>query len=125
MSDELERALRDVRDTLLTKPVSPRVESPADINLHYCRFVAESVADELGDEYELQILEDGGRGFVHTWIAWNGRHYDAERPEGVDDYHDLPFFTRHPEAAIHVERATADPADIRRRFGDALYPHIH
>mgnify|MGYP006289626547 CR=1 FL=1 len=122
MATDIEQALREIRETLLTKPVSPRVETPADINNHYCRYVAETVQDRLGDQYDLQILEDGGRGFVHTWIMYDGRHYDAERPEGVDDYHDLPFFERHPEAAMHVEPDTADQAELRRRGVEPLYP---
>lgn len=122
MEDELQRALREVRETLLDEPVSPRVENPTDINLHYCRFVAETVAERLGHQDDVEILEDGGRGFVHTWLAYDGRHYDAECPEGVADYRDLPFFERHPEAAIHVEPASVDPASLRTRGLEPLYP---
>lgn len=124
MSGELEQALRDVRDKLLSNPVSPRVENPADINNHYCRYVAETVVDREGDKYDLQILGDGGRGFVHMWIACNGRHYDAECIEGVDDHRDLPFFQRHPEAVIHIEPGTANQAEIRNRGVDPLHPDI-
>lgn len=122
MPDEIERALRDVRDKLLENPVSPRVEEPEDINIHYCRYVANSVAERVGDRYDVQILEDGGRGFAHTWIAIDGRHYDAECIEGVDDYRGLPFFRRHPEAAVHVEPGTTGQADIRNRGTEPLYP---
>lgn len=122
MEDELQRALREVRETLLDEPVSPRVEEPADINLHYCRFVAETVAERLGHRDDVEILEDGGRGFVHNWLAHDGRHYDAECPEGVADYRHLPFFERHPEAAIHVEPASVDPASLRTRGLEPLYP---
>ena len=112
--------LREVRDTLLAEPVSPRVEAPADINHHYCRYVAETVAGRIDDD--VQILEDGGRGFVHTWLYSDGRHYDAECVEGVADYRDLPFFRRHPEAAVHVESGTVDQAALRHRGGVPLYP---
>lgn len=122
MAEEIERALREVRNVLLSEPVSPRVEVPADINLHYCRFVAETVAERVGDDVDVEILEDGGRGFVHVWVAHDGRHYDAERVEGVTDYRDLPFFQRHPEAAIHMERGTVSPATLRRRYEEPLYP---
>jgi hypothetical protein len=34
----------------------------------------------------------------HTWIYFNGKHYDAEAPNGVDKWYDLPlnkkFFNR-------------------------------
>ncbi|MFB6354832.1 MAG: hypothetical protein ABEJ92_12195 [Halobacteriales archaeon] len=120
MPPAIERALRKVRDTLLAEPVSPRVETPADINRHYCRYVAESVAERLDEE--VVVLEDGGRGYVHTWLARDGRHYDAECVEGVDDYRELPFFRRHPEAAVGVEPGTADPAAVRNRGSTPLYP---
>jgi len=120
MPEALRRVLREVRDTLLGEPVSPRVEEPADVNRHYCRYVAETVAGRLDDD--VQILEDGGRGFVHTWLYSDGRHYDAECVDGVADYRDLPFFQRHPEAAVHVEPGTVDPASLRNRGGAPLYP---
>ncbi len=124
MAEELERTLREVRGVLLSEPVSPRVELPADINRHYCRFVAETVAERVDDELDIEVLEDGGRGFVHVWVAHDGRHYDAERVEGVTDYRDLPFFQRHPEAAVHVEQGTVSPATLRQRCMEPLYPEI-
>ena len=122
MAAELRRALCEVRDTLLEEPVSPRVEAPADVNRHYCRYVAETVAGRLDDGYGVEVLEDGGRGFAHTWLYYAGRHYDAECVDGVGDYRDLPFFQRHPEAVVHVEPGTADPASLRNRGGAPLYP---
>lgn len=124
MPEELKQVLREVRDKLLSNPVSPRVEEPADINLHHCRYVAETVADQTPDNINIEILEDGGRGFAHTWLWCDGRHYDAECIDGVDDYRDLPFFQRHPEAAIHVEPGTTDPADLRGRGCEPLYPDV-
>lgn len=122
MATEVAEALREVRDELLSNPVSPRVDAPRDINLRYCRYVAETVADRLGPDRPVAVLEDGGRGFVHTWLAVEGRHYDAECVEGVDDYRDLPFFRRHPEAAVHVEVDRPDLAALRAREREALYP---
>lgn len=122
MAVELREAIREVRDTFLTEPVSPRVATPRDINLHYCRYVAETVANDVAGAADVEILEDGGRGFVHTWIACDGRHYDAECIDGVADYRDLPFFKRHPESAIHVEPASTDPSRVRNRGRRPLYP---
>lgn len=31
---------------------------------------------------------------THSWIAFEGRHYDAEAPDGVDNLFHLPFFVR-------------------------------
>lgn len=103
---------------------SPRVEDPADINLHYCQYVAETVVEQLDADVEVEIVEDGGRGFVRTWIVHDGRHYDAECVEGVSEYLELPFFRRHPEAAIQIEPATADAATLRQRGMRPLYPEI-
>lgn len=84
--------------------------------------MAETVADRVDDELDVVILEDGGRGYVHTWLAYDGRHYDAECVEGVADHRDLPFFERHPEAAIHLEPESTDPAQVRHRGEAPLYP---
>jgi len=34
----------------------------------------------------------------HSWIYVDGKHYDAEAPEGVDDMFDLPSFSAENEA---------------------------
>lgn len=96
----------------------------ANINLHDCRCVAGTVVEWLGDDADVEIVEDGRRGFVHTWIVHDRRHYDAECIEGVTDHRDLPFFQRYPEAAIHMEPSTVDPASLRQRGTEPLYPEI-
>ena len=30
----------------------------------------------------------------HQWIYYNGKHYDAERPNGVNKWYELPIFQR-------------------------------
>lgn len=124
MPRALERELAAVRETLLANPVSPRVETPRDINQHYCRYVAETVVERVGDRDDVEVVEDGARGFAHTWVVCDGRHYDAECVEGVDDYRALPFFRRHPEAALRPEPGSADFAALRRRGREPLYPQI-
>lgn len=115
MSQEIERTIREVRDVLLSNPVSPRVEDPEDINNHFCSCVAETVAGRVDDQLDVRILEDGAMGMAHVWIACEGRHYDAECPDGVTDYRDLPFFRRHPEAVMHVEPGSVSLATVRNR----------
>lgn len=41
-------------------------------------------------EAEVDDLDLGG----HLWLTLDNRHYDAECPEGVDSFFDLPFFQR-------------------------------
>lgn len=31
---------------------------------------------------------------THVWISTGGKHYDAEAPDGVQNFFDLPFFKR-------------------------------
>jgi hypothetical protein len=32
---------------------------------------------------------------THIWLFLDGRHYDAEAPEGVGSFYELPFFQRY------------------------------
>lgn len=123
MTEELGRVLREVRDTLLSNPVSPRVETAADINNHYCRYVAETIAERVSEACDVTILEDGG-GYAHVWLACEGRHYDAECVEGVTDYRNLPFFRRHREAVVHPEPGSSSQSAIRHRGVEPLYPDL-
>jgi hypothetical protein len=122
MAAEPTRTLREVRDRLLAEPVSPRVEDARDINLHHCRYVARTVAERVGEEVDVEILEDGGSGYGHVWLRCAGRHYDAECVEGVDDHRSLPFFRRHPEAAVGVSSAATPLSSLRHRGERPLYP---
>lgn len=36
----------------------------------------------------------------HFWISHEGKHYDAECPDGVKSFFDLPYFQRQIEAQI-------------------------
>lgn len=41
---------------------------------------------------------------AHTWVEYEGRHYDAEAISGVYNWHDLPIFRRGiPIDAEHVK----------------------
>lgn len=67
---------------------------------------------------------------THMWIFFGGKHYDAEKPNGVPHFLQLPFFVRNmklwrkktvrenesnPE--LYFLRATIDPeADLDRNF---------
>lgn len=42
-----------------------------------------------------RLSEDAGFSVgTHVWLVLDQRHYDAECPEGVDNFFDLPFFQR-------------------------------
>ncbi len=70
--------------------------SPKDINRGSCEHVAEYVWERVrGAELlstsklnpELRKILPG-----HVWIYYNGKHYDAEKPYGVNNFMDLPLF---------------------------------
>lgn len=66
-----------------------------DINSGNCDRVSQKVAKGVPEATEMKV-GDGD----HYWIKYNGRHYDAEVPTGVDHWRDLPIFIRIPEDAM-------------------------
>jgi len=66
-------------------------ESPLIINSGHCFQWAAIVFDLISGS---KIAGENVRGRGHTWIEYEGLCYDAESPEGVKDWQDLPFFRR-------------------------------
>jgi hypothetical protein len=88
--DEISNTITGVADDLLEKD---SVNSVEEINDGYCLYVAETVANEV--EGDVQLMEHGTMGeFSHHFVEHDGQYYDAEAPDGVDDWQDLPFFDR-------------------------------
>jgi len=52
------------------------------------------IEDEDIVNRELKEFESGDLNIEHCWFEYNGRHFDAEVPSGVDDVNDLPIFKR-------------------------------
>lgn len=76
----------------------------ASINGGNCYNIAESVVDEVGG---VRVFKAGD--YDHVWISYNNKHYDAERPSGVTDYLDLPFFGRFPRyELLHFAQMAAE-----------------
>ena len=48
-------------------------------------------------------------GVNHCFVEYQGRFYDSEAPEGVDDYRDLPFFKRVAKKRGYVSSKTMFP----------------
>lgn len=68
------------------------------INNGYCGWVSDEIIGFLNafedDETSYRQLESP-RGYPgHFWIEYKGRHYDAEAPDGVELWTDLPIFKR-------------------------------
>ena len=66
-------------------------ESPLIINSGRCFQWATIVFDLVEGS---KIWGHNVDGFGHSFIEHEGRFYDAESPEGVKDWQDLPFFQR-------------------------------
>jgi len=70
-------------------------KSAYDINNGECDEFAMEVIERMGG-YQTGITEQsepleskyGG----HVWIVWNNHHYDAECPNGVQNFEQLPIF---------------------------------
>jgi hypothetical protein len=75
---------------------------PEEINERWAGEFALSVLEMLGVDpgkndpncrllFTEDVSEDLPR---HAWIFYDGRHYDAECAQGVEDWRDLPVFRR-------------------------------
>lgn len=81
-----------------------------DINSGSCASVAERVFNEVSGVH----VWEAGPG-DHVWIEYNGKHYDAEVPTGVDEPLDLPFFQRIPPEDILINAQMAAEAEGREK----------
>jgi hypothetical protein len=71
--------------------------NPQEINEIGCSWFAMTIASEIGDEATLQESSDVDSEDIltpHMWVVYKTKCYDAETPDGVDDYLDLPIFKR-------------------------------
>jgi len=71
--------------------------TPQEINEIGCSWFAMTIASDIGDEATLQeSSEVDGYAILtpHMWVIYKNKCYDAETPEGVHDYLDLPIFKR-------------------------------
>jgi hypothetical protein len=87
---EVQEAVETVRRDFIEDD-SLSVDDALMINCGYCRPFAEQVLDQLRDISDVTRQDAWD---VHTWIEVRGRHYDAERPRGVCDPHELPIWAR-------------------------------
>jgi len=75
------------------------VENGHHLNMGACDVFAHKLSNRVADVNIIDCIEFGmqlGTG-KHVWVLHDGRFYDAEVPEGVDDWRDLPFIQRHFE----------------------------
>jgi hypothetical protein len=94
-------ALRDTIIQLRERYINDLAIPLDRINNGWCAEFAEDVLKELGGSPDgVTIHEDselGNYDYSHTFLKFEGKFYDAEAPDGVEDWTRLPLFVQHPE----------------------------
>jgi len=84
----------------INKLVSSWGTIPILINDGRCEEFAMNIIDSLGG-YSGELYELSTGNFDpewktdlpgHVWVFYKGRHYDAEAPQGVENWRELPIF---------------------------------
>lgn len=92
-----ERPSREKITEAVRKIVAKMGGDPRSINAGDCDTFALALIKELefGDAEEI-LAEEEDEGYIpsHAWARIDGRYYDAEAPDGVDRWQDLPIFRR-------------------------------
>jgi hypothetical protein len=101
MSNPITRVIIALREHYLAEH---ELQSYADINRGLCPEFAEDVLDVLYKNYGMSFREawcESNDSYdeletwpYHMWIVFNGRCYDAECPDGANEFKQLPFFVR-------------------------------
>lgn len=113
------------------------LKSDADINVGRCYNLVRTLLGILVEGGVFDAVHVDGRAVAHipehahSWVYWCGRHYDAEAPEGVEDWRDLPFCKgyaqsfglrrKRPLEAQRLElnaQADAQALALRKRLAD-------
>ena len=72
-------------------------DHPWDINNGNCDLFAEDLvlaAEQLGKQGQVFVTPEDEDLPGHCWVLVGGKHFDAETPEGVVDWRELPIFKR-------------------------------
>jgi len=77
-----------------------------DINNGECEDFARDVLEIVPQAKEVWSEMFSMELVGHVWVEYRGKHYDAECPDGVRDWHDLFIFIRskNESNAVQIER---------------------
>lgn len=113
MGESPHEYVRETVETVLYEFIheegSPHVHDAVEINGGHCRWFADRVLERLGS---LPGVTRHDAWDIHTWIEVDGKHYDAEVVEGVDDPHDLPLWKRLTNARLETAAEACDALDL-------------
>ena len=101
-----EKEIKNSEDpvTLLLKRLSEKLSiTPYEVNDGFCTRVAQRIEQEVPQAretcYEMitpELPPYSGREYnlykSHSWIEYNGKHYDIEAPDGIKEWKELPIF---------------------------------
>jgi hypothetical protein len=80
--------------------------SPSEVNNGNCDEAAHDVAEKIPGAtpvYTEDVIDnDDWPG--HCWVKWNGKHYDAECPDGVESWQSLPLFQKFLQREASTEQ---------------------
>lgn len=96
--------IRDLLEEWPTDHLPEDVDLGTWVNQGSCVDFAQAVGCRvdvvvMGDSRLMQEMDAdrepfGAQGCGHVWVTDGSRHYDAECPEGVDDWGEMPYFSR-------------------------------
>lgn len=78
-------------------------------NSGFCDIYASKLSKLLPGSVQWDTEEQGPSGTLgHVWVEFKGKFYDAETPDGVDDWKDLPWMQEFYKAKKQY------PSDIKK-----------
>lgn len=89
---EVEFVFEDVVEDVLNSS-NNSVGSRSGINDGFCSIVAAEVFERLGEPSDVRLCKDAED--EHYWLECDGSFFDAERTGGVEDWRELPYWSRH------------------------------
>lgn len=57
----------------------------------YCADLATVIWEHFGRNLAIRFHETDAP--CHTWLEFDGRHYDMQNPDGVKDWHQMDYFS--------------------------------
>jgi len=89
-------------EAIITDLLSDSKCSATEINNGQCEDFMMKLVQRLPDDAVEKTVPFDSHYPGHYWIEYQGRHYDAETPKGVENWKDLPIFKRNKNNK-HVE----------------------